>query len=390
MTHIRRIAALLLCAALIAVGATVPSFSRPAAAASLSDLQSQLEAAKANANAVKSQIAALEAANAPYVEQRAALQKQINATQTEIDLYQAKIDALTAEIAELEKSVAASELSLKKAIRDFKQRLYTMYTSGSLYSGLEVLSGREGMADSLAKLELMDSVSRKDSEAMQAFLDAIDELHAQQEKLAAEQTDLTASQEVMAQKKAELSEQYQKINAIVLSNKDAVRALESKEASYAQMEKDLAAAIEKKKKEEAYASGAVGTGQFAWPVPGYYKLSEKYGYRICPIHGPELHKGIDISSSGIYGAKIVAADSGTVLLAQWYGGYGNCIMIDHGNGYVTLYGHMKSASPLKAGDTVVKGTTIVGYVGSTGDSTGPHLHFEIRKNGSTVDPMSFF
>ena len=387
MNTFRRIAALLLCAALIAVGAAVPSFRRPAQAATVSELEAQLEAAKANTNALKSQITALEKANAPYEEQRKALQNQIYATQNEIDLYQAKIDALTEEIANLEKEVAASELALKKAVRDFKQRLYAMYTTGGFYNGLEIFAGSEGMAESLTKLELAQSVSRKDSAAMQAFLDAIEQLEKQKKDLAAEQEDLAASQEIIAQKKAELSEQYTKINAIVLSNRAAVKELEAKEASYAQMEKDIAAAIEKAKLMER---GAYGTGTFAWPVPGYYKLSEKYGYRICPIHGPELHKGIDISSSGIYGAKIVAADSGIVTLARWYGGYGNCVMIDHGNGYVTLYGHMKSASPLKVGDPVYKGVTVVGYVGSTGDSTGPHLHFEVRKNGSPVDPMSFF
>ena len=387
MKHLRRITALLVCAALIAIGASMPSVVRPAAAATISELEQQLEDAKANANSLKSQIAALEQANAPYEEQRAALQNQIYATQNEIDLYQAKIDALEAEIVELEKSTAASELELKKAVQDFKQRLYVIYTSGGLYNSLQILSGSEGMADSLAKLELTQSVSRKDAATMRAILDAIDELQKQREKLDAEREDLAASQETIRQKKADLSAQYQKINSIVQSNRSSIRALESKEASVAQLEKDIAAAIERAKLME---KGAVGTGQFVWPVPGYYKLSEKFGYRICPIHGPELHKGIDISSSGIYGAKIIAADSGVVTLAQWNGGYGNCVMIDHGNGYVTLYGHMKSASPLKVGDPVYKGVTVVGYVGSTGDSTGPHLHFEVRKNGTPVDPMSFF
>ena len=387
MKHVRRLTALVLCAALLVIGASMPSVVRPAAAATLSELEQQLEEAKANANSVKGQIAALEKANAHYEEQRKALQNQIYATQNEIDLYQAKIEALEAEIVELEKSTAASELELKKAVRDFKQRLYAIYTTGNFYNALQIFSGSEGMADSLAKIELAQSVSRKDSAAMQAILDAIDELKKQQDKLAAEREDLAASQEIIKQKKAELSEQYAKVNSIVRSNRTAIQQLESKEASIAQLEKDINAAIEKAKLMER---GAYGTGTFAWPVPGYYKLSEKFGYRICPIHGPELHKGIDISSSGIYGAKIVAADSGVVTLAKWNGGYGNCVMIDHGNGYVTLYGHMKSASPLKVGDPVYKGVTVVGYVGSTGDSTGPHLHFEVRKNGTPVDPMSFF
>ena len=134
----------------------------------------------------------------------------------------------------------------------------------------------------------------------------------------------------------------------------------------------------------------VGTGRFTWPVPGYYKLSSKYGYRWHPVTGTwKLHTGIDISSSGIYGARIVAADDGTVSLSGWNGGYGWCVVINHGNGYSTLYAHMKAASSLKKGQAVTKGST-VGYVGSTGTSTGPHLHFEIRQNGSPKDPLKWF
>ncbi len=360
-------------------------------AASLSELQNQLDNAKAEANAIKSQIAALEKANAPYEEQRAAIQKQISATQREIDLYQAKIDTLQSEIATAEKNIAQTELELKRAVRAFKQRLVSLYTSGSLHSGLELLGGSDDVAASLAKLELMESVSQKDSDAMKDMLAAIDALEEQTAQLAAQKEELASSQSIIQQKKADLNAQYQKVNAIVVSNDAAIAKLEQKEKDYAKMERDIAAAIEKKKQEAAAGGSSVtGTGQFAWPVPGYYKLSEAYGPRICPIHGKEIHGGIDISSSGIYGAKIVAADSGTVLLSSWYGGYGNCVMLDHGNGYVTLYAHMKAPSPLKVGATVTKGQTVVGYVGSTGDSTGPHLHFEIRKNGSTVNPMSFF
>ena len=393
MIRIRNVLSLLLCVGvLLGCLAAVPNRATTVYAASLSELQEQLDAAKAEANSIKSQIAALEKANAPYEEQRAAILKQISATQREIDLYQAKIEALESDISKLEKTIAQTELDLKKAIRAFKQRLVSLYTSGGIYNGLELLGGSDDVAASLARLELMESVSKKDSEAMQAMLDAIDALETQTAQLAVQKEDLASSQDIINQKKADLTAQYQKVNAIVVSNDSAIAALEKKERDYARMEKDIAAAIEKKRQEEAAGSGTsvTGTGQLAWPVPGFYTLSEAYGPRICPIHGRENHGGIDISSSGIYGAKIVAADSGTVLLSSWYGGYGNCVMLDHGNGYVTLYAHMKAPSPLSVGATVTKGQTVVGYVGSTGNSTGPHLHFEIRKNGSTVNPMSFF
>lgn len=126
------------------------------------------------------------------------------------------------------------------------------------------------------------------------------------------------------------------------------------------------------------------SGKFTWPVPGYTSVSSYYGKRWG-----RMHKGIDISRSGIYGASIVAADSGTVTVAGTSSsGYGKYIMIDHGNGYVTLYGHCSKLLVSK-GQKVRKGQ-VIAKVGSTGRSTGPHLHFEIRKNGSHKNPLSYY
>ncbi len=389
MRRFGRIVSLMLCISMLML--TFVCVEQPqltASAATLSELQSQLDAAKANSNQIKAQIAALEKANAPYEQQKAALQQQIAATQKEIDLYQTQIDTLEEEVSQLEKSIAQTEIDLRRSINQFKQRLVAIYTSGGFYSGLEMLGSSSDMVQLLSKSQLMESMSKKDNEALQTMLGYIDELAAQQEALSAEQEKLAASKATIDQKKAELTEQYNKVNAIVKENEGAIHDLESKQADYAQMQKDLAAAIEKKKQEQS-TPAISGTGQFIWPVPGFYKISDNYGYRVCPYHGNELHSGTDISSSGIYGAKIVAADSGEVILSKYYGGYGNCIMIDHNNGYVTLYAHMKSLSSLKVGAKVNKGDTI-GYVGSSGNSTGPHLHFEVQKNGKTVDPMSFF
>ena len=134
-------------------------------------------------------------------------------------------------------------------------------------------------------------------------------------------------------------------------------------------------------------SGANSTGSFIWPVASYVYVSSRFGQRVHPITGEiKNHTGIDIASN--QGTTIYAADGGTITLAAWNGGYGNCVMIDHGNGYVTLYGHMSSIA-VSQGQTVSQGDTI-GYVGSTGNSTGPHLHFEVLKNGTRIDPEQFF
>lgn len=128
---------------------------------------------------------------------------------------------------------------------------------------------------------------------------------------------------------------------------------------------------------------STGSGSFIWPLPYSHAVSSEFGYRWG-----SLHAGIDIADSGIYGQEIVASDNGTVILAADINdGYGNYVIIDHGNGYKTVYAHCSSLAVYE-GQTVVQGETI-GYVGSTGNSTGPHLHFEIRENDVQLDPLGF-
>ena len=120
-----------------------------------------------------------------------------------------------------------------------------------------------------------------------------------------------------------------------------------------------------------------------WPCPGFYYISSYVG----PRWG-RTHNGLDIAGSNIYGQPIVAARAGTVIDAGWNsGGYGNYVMINHGDGFITIYGHMSSVASY-TGQSVSAGQ-VIGYVGNTGRSTGPHLHFEVRLNGSVEDPLDF-
>lgn len=135
--------------------------------------------------------------------------------------------------------------------------------------------------------------------------------------------------------------------------------------------------------ESSSSASSYGSGSFIWPVPYTHNITSYFGPRWGRLHG-----GIDIAAGGVYGQPIVSADSGTVILAGNQGdGYGNYVIIDHGNGYKTLYGHMSSVAAY-AGQQVAQGE-VIGYVGSTGNSTGPHLHFEIRVNDVQTDPLAF-
>jgi len=130
-------------------------------------------------------------------------------------------------------------------------------------------------------------------------------------------------------------------------------------------------------------------GEYAWPTSSNWRLSDEYGWRICPFHGREFHNGLDIVlTSGTYGSPVYAIADGYITSASWYGGYGNCIQYAIGNGYSVLCGHL-SGYNCSTGQYVTKGS-VIGYIGSTGASTGPHLHFTVFQGGTTVSPFSLY
>ena len=376
----KRALSLLACGVLLTTLVAVrPAFV--AEAKTVAEYQSALDAAKAEANAVKAKIASLKAKNAPYEQQRAALESQIHAVQKEISLYEAQINQCKATIDERSRQ-------LEETREGLKQRLVVLYTSGNS-TQLSVLLSAEDYSDYLAKSELTASLSRHDTAVITDTLDAIAELELAQ-------AELDKSQQEIRTKKAELVDALNEVSEIVAANNRQVSTLNQDLAELQAEQKEIVAAIQKAQQSQSSGSGSgsgsgtgsaiQGSGQFIWPLPGCYKVSSGFGSRWG-----RSHTGIDIisSSGGVTGKPIVAADSGTVILSKYYSGYGNCIMINHGNGYVTLYGHMRYLSSYGVGATVTKGQTI-GYVGATGNVTGPHLHFEIRLNGVCKNPMNYY
>ena len=353
------------------------------AAKTAEELREELDQAKKDSNKLKSEIAELEKQNAPYQEKKAALQKQINATQKEIDLYQEQIDALDADIQKYQKEIDDINAEIDSNLAVFSERLVVLYTTGS-FTSLEVLLSAKDFGEYLEKIQFTKALSDNDNRLLKSLSEDMAEVEEKKAVIDKNKEDIVDAQKAIQEKQKELDAQYTEVNTIVKNN----------ESEIADLQDDYEALIDEQQKIQEslneVTGNLVGTGNFIWPVPGYYKLSSKYGNRKHPVYGTlKFHTGIDISSSGIYGAKIVAADDGVVSLSGWNGGYGNCVVIKHNNGYSTLYAHMKSASPLRKGQSVRKGDT-VGYVGSTGTSTGPHLHFEIMYNGNYQNPMNWY
>ena len=318
------------------------------------------------------------------------------------------IETLENNIAETEEQIADQKAEIDENIELYKKRLRAMYLSGH-DSMASILVGASDFYDMLMKMELVKRMAEHDNALITGLIDLKDEYEANQALLESAKSDLGIQKNSLEDEKAavevqksEMDNELSKLNTLYSQSADAIRALEAEEASYRaqkaeidKMEEDAENQIKSIIAAMTAGSGEFVGGSFLWPVPGYYYISSGYGTRWGT-----LHKGIDIAGLGISGQPIVAANAGTVIAVvntcpHNYGknsnccgnGYGRYCMIDHGGGYVTLYGHATNIS-VNVGDVVSAGQQI-GTVGTTGYSTGYHCHFEIRVDGTPKDPQSF-
>ncbi len=320
-------------------------------------------------------------------ENQAAITKQISNTQQLMAALEAKIKKLDSEIAITQEKLNQQEAAIKKGIADFELRLRAMYLSGN-DSVASILLGSTDFYDMLMKLELCKRVAKHDNDTIDNLIKMKNEIQTTKADLEAKKADQLAS-------KNEFSTNLKELNALSAESKDAIQDLKDQEAAYsaqsaALRKKQEAAqdAVDRLMAERNSSMGKYVGGEFTWPVPGYYRITSYFGEKDYSIR-TKPHTGIDIASSGIFGKPIVASNAGIVVDAKYSSyGYGNHITIDHGGGYQSLYGHCTSLA-VSAGQYVKKGQ-VIGYVGSTGLSTGPHLHFGIMKDGSWVNPRNYF
>ena len=352
----------------------------------ISDLQQQQNDLKNQQKDVKKQINAKSSEKKTLTQQLADINKEMNDVQQ-------TIDGLDAEISKTQEKITFTETEISNKQRDydgrlaiFNQRLKEMYQYGDV-NFLEVLLNSSSLTDFLTRFEYMKYIARND----QKLLDDVKKLKAgleeEQKNLNSMKTSLDVKKQNQVAKSQELataSQKKQDLVAQINAEQDALYdILEDLEAE----SKALNSKIQQLQAAQAAKNGSTkAPGAYVWPCPSSHTITSNYGYRVHPVTGAKkLHTGMDIGAS--YGAAVVAAAAGTVIMSQYYGGYGNCIIIDHGGGVATLYGHMSSLVA-KNGQTVKAGETI-GKVGSTGVSTGNHLHFEVRINGSTVNPANY-
>lgn len=310
-------------------------------------------------------------------------QEELAEAKRKLAAIESRQQALSIKISQNEAALAAKQKEYDKSRSVYKKRLRDIYENGQV-NYLDVLLGAADFRDFSSRMYLLQRVIRRDfalidrlEEQREALLQQKAELDDIRKQLAAAHAESQKEKEIVAQKTVERQKLYEQ----ALAEKAQL------DAEYEELQRnsqEITAMIQRMEQEGRMMPQAGGTGQLAWPVNG--EITSPFGWRVHPIWGTQIfHAGLDIGAD--YGDPVHAADSGTVVFAGWMGGYGNAVMIDHGGGMVTLYGHNSSIT-VGEGEQVSKGQTIA-LAGSTGNSTGPHCHFEVRIHGEVVSPLQY-
>ena len=341
------------------------------------------------------------------------LNNQITNLQQQVSIVSKNISILDKQILDKQAEIESRQVEIEKNIEFLKQRVKAVYIAGDIYT-IDIILGAKDFKDFLDKAEIVSKMSQRDSMLIQTLNDDIHSIEKQKEEIEASRANVAAEKELLAQKNKELTDLFEENDKILkeLYGKqleeqtcldefnEEYKKIQNKIEEYYKEQRRIAEEQARKAGKKSIVTDTVPIieGKYSWPVPGFTKISSYFNEK----RGDRYHKGIDVCGSGIYGKNVISVDEGKVLMAYsgcthdfckdfsyncgCAGGYGNFILVDHGSGKATLYAHLSSVL-VSVGDTVNK-SQVIGKVGTTGHSTGPHLHFETRFYGEKYDPLS--
>ncbi|MBQ7128961.1 MAG: DUF3450 family protein [Clostridia bacterium] len=409
MRLFKKIVSTVICLCLIAVslGIFVPENSLNVSAATSSELQNKINSLNEKQKKIQKKLDSLKDDKADAKEKAENLQDQVDVIETKVDTMTAKVNALGSEIEDLESQINKKESQIKKAKNQLKERLKAIYIAGASTDVLVLLSA-DDYSDFLEKSDIMKCITSDTKDLMGKLQKDIKKINKAKKQVEAKKSEADSLKQQLVTEKSNLDSKYKEAESAYSKLADTESALKEesaeiiKEKEAAQAEFDRIAREAAKRALAARNSSSssrtpnvkIGSSGFTWPYGGSsYYISSGFGYRYHPtMHYNKLHGGVDITGGGAYGTPILATASGTVILASYNGSYGNCVMIDHGiyqgSSLISLYGHCSSLA-VGSGQSVKQGQ-VIAYVGSTGRSTGPHLHFEMRVNGNRVNPLNYF
>lgn len=375
---------------------SVTAFSSSASSSSVQDQIDELESKinannnkisdnKASVNDLLNQISDMQAQLDVYNAKITDLNKQIAAKDEIINNYQAEIDRLQAEIDAANIQIETQTAAVDVTYDVLKERLRSAYKAGES-SALEVLLSSGDYASFLTRLELLKRVSEHDNELVKGLQDEINELNKTKEQLSSDQQSQQEKQSEIVNEKAaiesaraEVKSVYNTLDAKQSRLEAQVKSLNSIVSSLESQNAMSELELQSIKNTNGSSGNGVLSSGMSFPLTCNYYVSQHYGHNG--------HKGVDIAGANINGQPVYAAAGGTVISASYHSSWGNNVLIDHGNGVWTRYAHLSSIG-VSAGQTVSQGQYI-GKVGSTGNSSGPHLHFEVYVNKDRVNPEPY-
>jgi murein DD-endopeptidase MepM/ murein hydrolase activator NlpD len=355
--------------------------------AEIDALKSEQAESRLRQQELKEQLDAVKDDQAAAQQKRNILTQQLEAINSEIENIDAQIAYYDGEIAQKESERVEAVAREEEQYQLFCERVRLMEENGTV-SYWSILFNAESFSDMLDRLTDIDAVMDYDNQVMDQLVETrrqIEQLKADLESARAGQETARAEQEAKkAEQQAKVAEAQKLLDQINADVAEVNRQLEAESAAAKEIQAEIARkqkALEEERRQNNITIDSESS--YLWPLPGYYKLSSLFGYRIHPITGKaHSHTGIDVPAPG--GTPILAAKSGQVVTSASHYSYGNYVVIDHGNGASTLYAHMSSRA-VSEGQMVTQGQ-VIGYVGTTGSSNGNHLHLEVRENYTRVDP----
>ena len=431
MNKLKRILCAMLCVCMISIPMAIPT--TVSAEDSISDLEQQLQQLEQENQKYQKILDDTKSDIAEKEEYKSALVSKVQVLDEKIAVTREKISSLNDDIKEKQDAYDKGLSEVEDQFDALANRLRILYMSGNA-TDLEIIFGAKDFSDLIDKMELVKSLANSDKELISEIQTKLDELSTKKESLEADKKDLETQQASLKSDQDEfnklISDNDEILKNLYASNSEAQNSLESAALQSDEIEAKISQyyAAQKAAAEHAAqasqsssgsssssssssssgssSSGSSSSGSssvivpsgsgFAWPTPGFVSLSSEW-FEDREVYN---HGGIDIAGAGIMGTPVVAAADGTVVATNsscthnWGksyscgcgGGYGNYVMISHAGGKMTVYGHLTSLT-VSSGQTVSRGQ-VIGYVGSTGNSTGPHLHYECRLNGVRYNPMS--
>lgn len=427
--RVRRTLALVMTLLLVFSTVLLPGTGAAVTKSQINDLKSKATSLASEKAKLQTQLDKLSNSKNAAVDQKRVLEQKINVLQEEISVSEQSIAKLSEMISQKEQELAEAKAEEARYYDMFIDRVRNMEENGEISYWAVIFNARD-FSDLLDRVSMIHEIMDYDNEVMdqlaqarQAVADAkedLEESKAEQERvrsnLAAQQSDLQSEKKKVETVLAKINNDYNSYaHQLEVTEEDAqatARQLQQAEATYAaqieaQRRADAEAArLRAQQQAQANANNSNNnsssnssanngdtsstdySGGYIWPVPGYTRITSPFGYRNCPYHGRELHGGCDIPAA--YGTPIKAAKSGVVVISTYGSSYGNYVAIAHGDGSRTMYAHMSSRA-VSVGTTVSQGQ-VIGYVGSTGNSTGNHLHLELwtsSSSSSRVNPLNY-